>query len=121
MAAASFRHGPIELVDDCFRGIVFAPMGKTRALNLALASELERFGGKVLLVGPPDAAHSRFCYLLLLSSLYPIAIAVLQTSTPQTKLRHPDRTLPQSRGKWKDPRILPLLLLLLLFSLLLFL
>lgn len=52
MPAASFRHGPVEVVDRKFRGLVFAPQGKTRHLNLNLAQELAQFGGRIRLVGP---------------------------------------------------------------------
>lgn len=51
MAAGNFRHGPVEIVDSNFRGVVFAARGKTRALNIALAKELERFGGRVRVIG----------------------------------------------------------------------
>jgi glucosamine--fructose-6-phosphate aminotransferase (isomerizing) len=54
IAAGSFRHGPVELVDANFQGLVFAPHGKTRELNLALARDLLRFGGKVRVIGPVD-------------------------------------------------------------------
>jgi len=52
MAIASFRHGPVEVVDRHFRGLVFAPQGSTRDLNLALAHDLAQFGGRVRVVGP---------------------------------------------------------------------
>ncbi len=52
MHAASFRHGPVEMVDSRFAGIVFAPTGRTRDLNLGLARDLIRFGGNVRVVGP---------------------------------------------------------------------
>jgi len=55
MGVASFRHGPIEVVDRRFRGIVFAPHGKTRDLNIGLARDLTSFGGSVRLIGPADA------------------------------------------------------------------
>ena len=51
MPVASFRHGPVEVVDHNFRGIVFAPQDGTRELNLALARDLVRFGGKVRVIG----------------------------------------------------------------------
>jgi glucosamine--fructose-6-phosphate aminotransferase (isomerizing) len=56
MPAASFRHGPVELVDPSFRGLIFAPSGRTRELNLALAQDLTRFGGRIRVIGPsqPD-------------------------------------------------------------------
>lgn len=52
MAAASFRHGPVEVVDRNFRGLVFAPQGKTRHLNLNLAHDLAQFGGRIRVIGP---------------------------------------------------------------------
>ena len=52
MAIATFRHGPVEVVDSNFRGFVFAPEGKTRTLNLALARDLARFGAKLSVLGP---------------------------------------------------------------------
>ncbi len=52
MAAATFRHGPIEVVDAQFRGLIFAPQGRSRELNIALAEDIARFGGNVRLIGP---------------------------------------------------------------------
>jgi glutamine---fructose-6-phosphate transaminase (isomerizing) len=54
MTCGNFRHGSIELVDPEFRGIVFAPQGRTRPLDLALARSLEDFGGKVIVIGPQE-------------------------------------------------------------------
>ena len=56
MSVASFRHGPIEVVDRDFRGIVFVPRDNTRELNLSLAEDIERFGGRVRLIGPRDGS-----------------------------------------------------------------
>lgn len=63
MPIASFRHGPVELVDQNFRGLIFAPFGRTRDLTLSLARDLERFGGQVRLIGPPPLGSSepRWC------------------------------------------------------------
>jgi glucosamine--fructose-6-phosphate aminotransferase (isomerizing) len=58
MAVASFRHGPIEVVDQRFRGLIFAPLGRTRDLNLGVAKDIVRFGGSVRLIGPVDADGS---------------------------------------------------------------
>ena len=52
MAAASFRHGPVEVIDTSFRGILFAPEGKTHSLSLSLAREILRLGGRVRVIGP---------------------------------------------------------------------
>jgi glutamine---fructose-6-phosphate transaminase (isomerizing) len=47
MSAAQFRHGPVEVVDERFCGIVFASQEATRDVDLALASDLTSLGGKV--------------------------------------------------------------------------
>ncbi len=47
MSAAQFRHGPVEVVDDRFRAIVFASQEATRDVDLALANDLKSMGGKV--------------------------------------------------------------------------
>jgi glucosamine--fructose-6-phosphate aminotransferase (isomerizing) len=47
MSAAQFRHGPVEVVDDRFRGIVFASQEATREVDLALARDLASMGGKM--------------------------------------------------------------------------
>jgi glucosamine--fructose-6-phosphate aminotransferase (isomerizing) len=52
MPAASFRHGPVEIVDGNFRGLIFAPRGRTQDLNTALGADLVRFGGYVRGIGP---------------------------------------------------------------------
>ncbi len=59
MATATFRHGPVEVVDENFRGLIFAPEGETQRLNLALARDIVRFGGQVRVIGPlaGDAAE----------------------------------------------------------------
>jgi glutamine---fructose-6-phosphate transaminase (isomerizing) len=57
MPTASFRHGPVELVDQNFRGIIFAPEGHTRDLNIALGRDLVRFGGRIRLIGPSQQLH----------------------------------------------------------------
>ncbi len=55
MEAAQFRHGPVEIVDEHYRAIVFAPNDHTRELNMALARDLEQLGGQVRLIGPGPA------------------------------------------------------------------
>jgi glucosamine--fructose-6-phosphate aminotransferase (isomerizing) len=52
MTAASFRHGPIEVVDRRFRGLIYAPRSATRELSVGLATDLQRFGATVRLIGP---------------------------------------------------------------------
>lgn len=49
--AAQFRHGPLEAVSADLGAIVFAMPGRTHDLNLRLAQDIARFGGKVVVVG----------------------------------------------------------------------
>lgn len=60
VTVASFRHGPVELVDQNFAGLVFAPATPTQTLNLALAKDLVRFGGRVRVIGPRHADFADF-------------------------------------------------------------
>jgi glucosamine--fructose-6-phosphate aminotransferase (isomerizing) len=47
MSAALFRHGPVEIVDERFRAIVFASQRATNDIDVALAMDLEAMRGKV--------------------------------------------------------------------------
>lgn len=51
MESAEFRQGPNEVIDERFGAIVYAPSGKPGELNRALALDILRSGGRVLLVG----------------------------------------------------------------------
>jgi glucosamine--fructose-6-phosphate aminotransferase (isomerizing) len=46
ISCALFRHGPVEIVDQRFRAIVFTSQTATRDIDLALARDLEAMGGK---------------------------------------------------------------------------
>jgi glucosamine--fructose-6-phosphate aminotransferase (isomerizing) len=90
MPIASFRHGPVEVVDDRFRAFVFAPQGKTRELNLGLARDLARFGAKIQLIGPRSTESMRGVYscelpevpemLAPLFEIVPLQAAALRTA-----------------------------------------
>jgi glutamine---fructose-6-phosphate transaminase (isomerizing) len=51
LPVASFRHGPAEVVDGAFRGILFAPEGPTQEMTLSLGRDLIRFGGRISVIG----------------------------------------------------------------------
>ncbi|MGC2160768.1 MAG: SIS domain-containing protein [Silvibacterium sp.] len=87
MLTASFRHGPVELVDENFRGVIFAPEDNTQNLNLALAGDLARFGGRVRVLGPAGQSISglQWCNvpalpetLAPLFEIVPVQVAALQ-------------------------------------------
>jgi glucosamine--fructose-6-phosphate aminotransferase (isomerizing) len=87
MAVASFRHGPIEVVDQRFRGLIFASQGRTRDLNVGLARDIVRFGGQVRLIGPDSSdgaglqwIHTPPCSELLapLAEIVPVQVAAMR-------------------------------------------
>jgi glucosamine--fructose-6-phosphate aminotransferase (isomerizing) len=45
-----FRHGPMEMVKEGFKSILFAAKGKTLRQSLKMAEDIIEFGGKVLLI-----------------------------------------------------------------------
>ena len=87
MPVATFRHGPVEIVDPGFRGLIFAPRGCTCDLNVALAQDLTRFGGHVRVIGPQkvDALGLEWCstpsvpeMLAPLFEIVPLQVAALR-------------------------------------------
>ena len=72
MPAAQFRHGPVEIVDEHYRAIAFAPDDHTRELNIALAHDLMRLGGQVRLIGPHEADQGWWTTLEVSESLAPL-------------------------------------------------
>ena len=56
LSGGQFRHGPLELVRDGFRSMMFMGDGATRDLNLKTAADIAAFGGRCLIVAPEDAA-----------------------------------------------------------------
>lgn len=52
MTGGNFRHGPLEVMDESFRAIGFAPKDSDEDLNLALARDIASAGGQVRLIGP---------------------------------------------------------------------
>ncbi len=53
MSVAQFRHGPVEVVDSRFQGVVLASCSQTLELDRALVDDLIQMGGKARLVTPP--------------------------------------------------------------------
>ena len=49
-----FRHGPMEMVREGFRAVVFAPEGKTFDQSLKMAKDIARFNGKVMIITNRD-------------------------------------------------------------------
>ncbi|WP_321436442.1 SIS domain-containing protein [uncultured Bacteroides sp.] len=45
-----FRHGPMEMVKDGFKAIVFAPSGETYDQSVSMAKDISKYGGKVIFI-----------------------------------------------------------------------
>jgi glutamine---fructose-6-phosphate transaminase (isomerizing) len=45
-----FRHGPMEMVSEGFKAILFAADGKTYSQSIKMAEDINEFGGKVLII-----------------------------------------------------------------------
>jgi glucosamine--fructose-6-phosphate aminotransferase (isomerizing) len=57
MGAAQFRHGPLELADSRFAAIVLAGANRfERERNLALAQDIERYGGRAFWLDTQEVA-----------------------------------------------------------------
>ena len=53
-----FRHGPMEMVEEGFRAIVFAPEGNTFDQSVKMALDIAKFKGKVILITNADLKFS---------------------------------------------------------------
>ena len=52
MSSAQFRHGPVEVVSDACRVVIFGAPEITRTMDCALARDLASMGAKVCWIGP---------------------------------------------------------------------
>ena len=53
-----FRHGPMEMVKEGFRAVVFAPEGHTFDQSIKMALDIARFKGKVIIITNGDLVFS---------------------------------------------------------------
>ncbi len=58
MSAADFRHGPVEVVDGRFHGIIFGSQKETAELDAALAEDVAGMKGNVHWIGPRVAGRN---------------------------------------------------------------
>lgn len=56
LSGGQFRHGPLELVREGFRSVMFMGDGAARGLNIKTAEAIQTFGGRCLIIAPEDAA-----------------------------------------------------------------
>lgn len=59
LSGGQFRHGPLELVREGFRSLMFlGGPGATLDLNLKTVADISRFGGRCLVIAPDSSALS---------------------------------------------------------------
>ena len=82
-----FRHGPMEMVKEGFRAVVFAPEGNTFDQSVKMALDIARFKGRVVLITNSDLNFSepniyvfrisvKDQYLFSIGSIVPLQIIV---------------------------------------------
>lgn len=57
MSAPQFRHGPVEVIHDQFRVIIFGTQRSTEDLEDTLGDKILAMGGKVRWIGPKPKSH----------------------------------------------------------------
>ena len=82
-----FRHGPMEMVSEGIKTILFAGIGKTLVQSIKMAEDITRFGGKVLLITneQPELSNSNIVtfhvnepdeYLFSIQSIIPVQLFI---------------------------------------------
>jgi glutamine---fructose-6-phosphate transaminase (isomerizing) len=73
MESGLFRHGPVEVVKDGFRAIVFTPADSMRALNLAAVGDLLKLGAQIRHIGPdPGTFDPSICWRMPTDDFAPL-------------------------------------------------
>jgi glutamine---fructose-6-phosphate transaminase (isomerizing) len=89
MLGGEFRHGPMEMVSEGFKAIIFAAVGETYAPSIKMAEDIAGFGGKVLLITNknPDLQSDKIMpvfinepdeYLFSVHSIVPVQLFIDQ-------------------------------------------
>lgn len=80
LTGGQFRHGPLELVREGFRAILFLGSGAERELNEVTALDIARFGGRclVLATNPPASLRSDGIEVLELPEVAPALLPALE-------------------------------------------
>jgi glucosamine--fructose-6-phosphate aminotransferase (isomerizing) len=80
LTGGQFRHGPLELVREGFRGILFLGSGVERELNEVTALDIARLGGRclVLATNPPASLRRDGIEILELPEVAPALLPALE-------------------------------------------
>ncbi|RKP58809.1 SIS domain-containing protein [Pararobbsia silviterrae] len=94
-SSAEVQHGPMELIDQAYPLLVFAPRGPTQPGLITLAADMRKRGARVLLAAPDDVAERDLPLVTTADPrLDPIAAIVsfyvMAASLAQARGRNPD-------------------------------
>ena len=80
LTGGQFRHGPLELVRDGFRAVLFLGSGAERELNEITALDIARFGGRCLVIAtnPPASLQREGIWVLELPAVVPALLPALE-------------------------------------------
>jgi glutamine---fructose-6-phosphate transaminase (isomerizing) len=80
LTGGQFRHGPLELVREGFRAILFLGSGAERELNGITALDIARLGGRCLVIAanPPESLQREGVMVLELPDVAPALLPALE-------------------------------------------
>lgn len=78
LTGGQFRHGPLELVRDGFRAIVFLGHGEARPLTEALLARIAELGGRAVSIGMDPGPGSTAVLTVTLPALPPALLPILE-------------------------------------------
>jgi glutamine---fructose-6-phosphate transaminase (isomerizing) len=78
LTGGQFRHGPLELVRDGFRAIVYLGEGAARPLTEALVDRIASLGGRVVVIGTNPGSASDAVLTIDLPTVAPGLMPVLE-------------------------------------------
>ncbi len=80
LTGGQFRHGPLELVREGFRAVMFLGSGVERALNEITAHDIARFGGRCLVIAtdPPASLQRDGLEVLSLPAIAPALLPLIE-------------------------------------------
>ena len=80
LTGGQFRHGPLELVREGFRAVLFLGSGTERELNELTALDIARFGGRCLVIAanPPASLRREGIEILEMPDVAPALLPALE-------------------------------------------
>ena len=88
LAGGTFRHGPLELVDEGFGAVFFVPDGRTAEITVEMAREVAQAGGRVLMVTDGEAGDLATGLRVMRLPRYNEALFALNACLPMELLLH---------------------------------